>query len=241
MPYLVSVGIGTERGLLVSRRSLGAISDDEAKALLAQTIEETRREFPDFKIVPKSESALMKALDIGLKIVTFGQMKSFLSYHTTIGTTMYAGPTWDMVNDVQRIILIRHEREHMRERAEMGGVLYTVMYLVPFFPVGLAYGRARLEWRAYEAGLLAKAELKGKEAVLDPDYRAMIVRQFTGPSYGWMWPFPSQVNAWYDEALKKAGALGASEAGTVPAWAGAAAVGAVVGFGALALLCEARG
>ena len=34
-----------------------------------------------------------------------------------------------------------------------------------------------------------------------PELRAHILLQFTGPAYGWMWPFPKAVNRWFDEAL----------------------------------------
>jgi hypothetical protein len=30
-----------------------------------------------------------------------------------------------------------------------------------------------------------------------------IVERFTGPDYGWMWPFPSHVNRWFDQALQE--------------------------------------
>ena len=32
--------------------------------------------------------------------------------------------------------------------------------------------------------------------------RAQIVRRFTGPDYGWMWPFPRAVGRWIDDALR---------------------------------------
>jgi hypothetical protein len=28
-----------------------------------------------------------------------------------------------------------------------------------------------------------------------------IIARFTGPDYGWMWPFPASVQAWIDAAL----------------------------------------
>ena len=81
----------------------------------------------------------------------------------------------------------------------------TLLYLLPFFPLGLAYGRARIEWEAYEETLVATGELRGKAALSSPELRAHIVRQFTGPAYGWMWPFRATVERWYDEALERIG------------------------------------
>ena len=75
------------------------------------------------------------------------------------------------------------------------------LYLIPLFPLGLAYGRARLEWEAYTETLRATARYRGFAAARSPQLRDEIVRRFTGPDYAWMWPFPKQVNSWYDEVL----------------------------------------
>ena len=75
------------------------------------------------------------------------------------------------------------------------------LYFVPFLPLGLAYGRARLEWEAYRETLRATAELCGLERAQSKALRAGIVGRFTGGDYGWMWPFRRQVEGWYDLAL----------------------------------------
>jgi hypothetical protein len=81
----------------------------------------------------------------------------------------------------------------------MGDVAMAFIYLVPFFPLFLAYGRARIEWEAYEETLRATAEVSGLAAA--EALRTHIVRRFTGPDYGWMWPFPGAVGGWFDEAI----------------------------------------
>jgi hypothetical protein len=81
--------------------------------------------------------------------------------------------------------------------------LLAFVYLVPLFPWGLAYGRARLEWEAYRETLRATAELRGWEAAADPVLRARIIDRFTGADYGWMWPFRRQVERWYESALRE--------------------------------------
>jgi hypothetical protein len=106
------------------------------------------------------------------------------------------------MSDLDRVILLRHERVHLRQRRRYGAFLMTWLYLIPFFPLGLAYGRARIEWEAYEETLRATAELLGLEAARSPSLRAQIVHRFTGPEYGWMWPFERSVQAWYDRALE---------------------------------------
>jgi len=161
-----------------------------------------RQEFPAFRIVPKRGDRLSRAIDLALKVVTFGGQSSYLTrYHTVIGDTLYVPPTWAQMTDVDQVILLRHERVHLRQRRRYGSLAMTFLYLVPFFPLGLAYGRARIEWEAYEETLRATAELLGVEAARSPHLRAHIVGRFTGPDYGWMWPFERSVQAWYDRAL----------------------------------------
>ena len=77
----------------------------------------------------------------------------------------------------------------------------TLLYLFLPLPLGLAYGRARMEWEAYEETIVATCELKGPEAARSPSLRRHIVSQFTSANYGWMWPFRATVERWYDQAL----------------------------------------
>jgi hypothetical protein len=77
----------------------------------------------------------------------------------------------------------------------------TALYLFLPCPLGLAWFRARLEWEAYTETLRATLELRGEEAVRAPELRTRIVSQFTSAAYGWMWPFRTTVERWYDDAL----------------------------------------
>jgi hypothetical protein len=166
-------------------------------------VEEIRAEFPTFRIVRKADSVLSRAIDVALKLVTFGGQRDFMTrYHTVIANTLYVPESWQDASDVERAITLEHERVHLRQRRRYGDVVMTLVYLVPFLPLGLAYGRARIEWEAYAQTLRATAKWRGPEAVEDPRLREGIVRQFTGPAYGWMWPFPRAVNRWYDDALE---------------------------------------
>ncbi len=163
---------------------------------------ELKQEFPAFRIVPKRGNALSQAIDLALRIVTLGGQRHYCSrYHTVIGDTLYVPETWSQLADVDRVILLRHERVHLRQRRRYGAALMTFLYLVPFLPLGLAYGRARMEWEAYTETLRATAELCGLAAARDQQLRERIVRRFTGPDYGWMWPFRATVERWYDRAL----------------------------------------
>ena len=172
-----------------------------------QLLSEIRREFPKFRIVDKRRSLLSKLIDVALKLVTLGAQRHYLTrYHTVIGDTLYVPHTWTEMSDVDRVILLRHERVHLRQRRRYGTLGMSFLYLIPFFPLGLAYFRARMEWEAYVETLRATAELLGPEAARDAGLRRRIVGRFTGGDYGWMWPFPKHVERWYDAALRAIGA-----------------------------------
>jgi hypothetical protein len=161
-------------------------------------------EFPSFRIKPKRGDRLSRAIDLALRVVTLGGQRHYLTrYHTVIGDTLYVPETWGNLSDLERVILLRHERVHLRQRRRYGAALMTFLYLVPFLPLGLAYGRARIEWEAYTETLRATAELCGSSAVGRAELREQIVRRFIGPDYGWMWPFRSVVEGWYDRVLKE--------------------------------------
>lgn len=163
-------------------------------------IDEIKVEFPTFRIRKKRESALQKLIHVALAIITLGGQRVYLTrYHTVLFGTLWVPDAWDTMSDADRYILLRHERVHLRQRKRMGDLLMTWVYLVPFFPLFFAWGRARIEWEAYAETIRATAEVHGIDAAAN--LRAHIVKRFTGAEYGWMWPFPSAVNRWFDEAL----------------------------------------
>lgn len=160
------------------------------------------REFPGFRIVPKAGNRLSRWIDIALRIATFGGQRHYMTrYHTVLGQTLYVPLSWPAMAPIDKVILLRHERVHLRQRRRYGFIGMALLYLLPWFPLGLAYWRARIEWEAYTETLRATAELKGIDAARDPGLREHIVQRFLGPDYGWMWPFRGQVEAWYGKAL----------------------------------------
>jgi len=165
-------------------------------ALLAELADE----FPGFRIVAKQQSRLSRVFHFLLLACTFGGQRRYLTdFHTVIGRTLYVADSWQKLPEVDRIILLEHERVHLRQGRRLSLVGMALIYLLPFFPLGLAYGRARLEWEAYTATLRATAELKGIEAARA--LRPAIVRRFCSADYGWMWPFPVTVNRWYARVI----------------------------------------
>jgi hypothetical protein len=78
-------------------------------------IEQIRQEFPRFRIVSKAHDRLSRAIDATLKVVTLGGQRHYLThYHTVIGYTLYVPQSWDSTTDIDRVILLRHERVHLR-------------------------------------------------------------------------------------------------------------------------------
>jgi len=165
-------------------------------------VEQVRQEFPRFRLVNKRDSRLCRAIDVLLRVLTFGAQREFMTrYHTVLWDTLYLPDRWDHTPDVARLVTLHHERVHLRQRRRYGDVVMTLLYLLPFFPLGLAYGRARIEWEAYAETIRATARYRGVDAARAPDLREHIVRQFTSGAYGWMWPFRKTIERWYDAAL----------------------------------------
>lgn len=165
-------------------------------------LDELRAEFPRLRVVDKERDGFSKLIDRALRIVTLGGQREFLTrYVTTIGQTIYLPSGWQRRSPESRYITLRHEAVHLRQFRRYGLVLTALVYLVPILPLGLAWGRARLEWEGYAETIRATFEVHGLEAAREPSLHAYVIRQFTGPAYGWMWPFPRTVQAWIDRLV----------------------------------------
>lgn len=170
----------------------------------ARYVEELRAEFPRLRFVYKEHDALSRLIAGFLRAVTLGRQSAYMTrYVTTIGSTIYLPAGWDARDDVDRYVTLRHEAVHLRQFRRYGLVVMSFVYVLPILPLGLAYGRARIEWEAYEETLRAIAEVRGVAAAEAPEVRAHIARQFTSGAYGWMWPFPRAIDRWIDEALAR--------------------------------------
>jgi hypothetical protein len=146
---------------------------------------------------------LHSAIDVFLRIITLNRQRHYLTrYHTVLGHTLYVPPTWDSMSPEDRYILLRHERVHLRQLRRLGSVGITIVYLFPILPLGLALGRAMLEFEAYKETIRATAEIRGLSAASHPTLREHLVARFTSADYGWMWPFPKMVGRWFDEVVE---------------------------------------
>jgi hypothetical protein len=163
-------------------------------------LDEIRAEFPGFEVIDKRASGLQQAISVALALVTLGGQRRYMTqYHTLLFGKLYVPDAWARMDDDARYVLLRHERVHLRQAARMGNLPMALWYLLPFFPLFLAWGRARIEWEAYEETIRATAEVYGIERAraLEPE----LVRRYVGPDYGWMWPFPRVVRGWFREAI----------------------------------------
>ncbi len=168
---------------------------------------ELRQEFPKFKIVWKSDSWLMRLIDQFLWCITFGMQCTFMTHYiSTIGCTVYVPNRWCTKSAVARMIVLRHERVHMRQRRAYTFPLYAFLYLFFPLPGGLAYFRTLFEMEAYEETIRATVDLVpgGAEIVRSHKAKAKMVEYFTGPGYFWMWPFRARIEHWYDHTVDSA-------------------------------------
>jgi hypothetical protein len=172
-------------------------------------LDEIRREFPTFEIRAKRGSTLQRAIGIALAVVTLGGQRAYVTrYHTVLFGRLYVSDAWDRMSDVDRYVLLRHERVHLRQRRRMGDLAMSIVYLFPILPLFLAWGRARIEWEAYVETIRATAEVSGLRAARALEHE--IVRRYVGPDYGWMWPFPQTVRGWFAEVIERLEAEGVS-------------------------------
>jgi hypothetical protein len=175
-------------------------SPSATRRLHEHLLQDIAREFPTFELLPKRGNALQELIHVVLRVVTLGGQRTYLTgYYTAMFGKLWVPDSWDQLGDADRYILLRHERVHLRQRRRLGDVGIAFVYLVPFLPLFLAYGRARLEWEAYTETIRATAEVYGIDAAAH--LRERIVGRFVGGDYGWMWPFPRAVNHWFDRTL----------------------------------------
>lgn len=160
------------------------------------------QEFPAFKVRPKAGSALMRAIDIVLKILTFGQMRAFMTgFVTTLGTTVYVPTSWDKLLSTSQCITLRHERVHMRQARAYGQLLFSFLYLFCWFPIWRASWRTRFEQEAYEESI--RALLEYGEDPSNIVFRTRTIQHFASAQYLYMWSDEEAVAAWFDAAVRR--------------------------------------
>lgn len=165
---------------------------------------EVKNEFPKFILVEKQDSWLMRVIGWLLLVLTFGSQREFMvSFITTLGYTVYTPSVWPHLSEQTRMEVLRHERIHMRQARKYTPFFFSLLYLLPILPLGLAYFRAKFEMEAYTETMRAAREFNGPKVLQNAAYKKVIVDHFITGQYGWMWPFKKTVEGWYDDAAKK--------------------------------------
>ncbi|MCX5747708.1 MAG: hypothetical protein NT062_35030 [Proteobacteria bacterium] len=168
----------------------------------AQLVATLADEIPGFRVVRKDQSRLHRTIHYALIGLTFGQMRTYLTdFQTTIGKTVYVTSDWDAWTADHRYVTLRHEAIHLRQFRRYTLVGMALLYLFVPLPMGLAWCRAAFEREAYAESIRAAAEVWGAAYPRRTEYRRHIIDQFVGASYGWMWPFRTSLERWYDGVL----------------------------------------
>ena len=175
---------------------------------LERHIKET---FPDFELIDKQESTLMKCLS---RLLFFNK-KFMTNFITVIGSKVYVpGLPWKEDKPYTACEVLSHEFVHMKDNQKLGP-LFKFLYLCPqiltllsvfafwnpWFLLCLAFllplpapFRAYFEFKAYVVSMAVRWWLLSTKA--DPDY---FVNQFTSANYYWMFPFKKILNKKFQE------------------------------------------
>jgi hypothetical protein len=145
------------------------------------TLEGLKKEFPKFRVVIKDESKLMKFFAFFLNPFNPRFMDQFT---VTLGQTIYM-PRW-MVGKDFAVEVLRHEAVHIRD-SKKWGLLYYISYCI--LPIGPSF-RAYWEFRGYSESIKVEFEQKGFVSSQSMEFFA---KQFTGPNYLFMFPFPKTI------------------------------------------------
>jgi hypothetical protein len=173
-----------------------------AEERLAALVASMRDRGRPVRVAQKRQHWHQRAAARALWVLTLGGQRTYLSHYvTTLGHTIYVPDDFDAWNPDHAWQVLRHELVHVRQFERYGWLGMIVIYGLFPLPAGLAWGRARLEWEAYRETLRAVAESEGLAAARSPELHRHIIARFTGPDYGWMWPFPRAVQGWIDTAL----------------------------------------
>jgi hypothetical protein len=165
--------------------------------------EEVERAYQEQRIIIKTKRSyydVWKAIDIFLRIITFGKQKKFMThYTTTVGRTIYFPVGWIRSKaSLSDYVTLCHERKHVWRMEKLGLgqmwlglIIFGLLYFAVFLPVGLAWFRYVFEREAYLESFRAC-----KRAGLTPDVN-FYVKVLTGPDYVWTWPFKKSVRRWF--------------------------------------------
>lgn len=159
-------------------------------------------------IEPKASKWYWRAAGTLLTIISFGKIDFMNRFFSTFGNRVGTTPSWEAMWAGTKYEILLHELEHMRQKKVLGlGNIWFGMIVMGFaylflpFPIGLAWCRAYFEKKGYEQSIRALIQVSG--LFYARAAKENIVRNFTGPSYLFMWPFKSSIERWFDEAVER--------------------------------------
>ena len=174
-----------------------------------------RATFPNFELINKQESTLMRCLS---KLLFFNK-KFMTNFVTVIGNKVYV-PTlpWNEDNPYGACEVLSHEFVHMRDGQALG-VLFKFLYLCPqilallsvfavwnpwwllclvfLLPIPAPF-RAYFEFRAYVVSMAVRWWLLSNKT--DPQY---YLKQFTTGNYYWMFPFEKVLHKKFEQEFER--------------------------------------
>ena len=180
------------------------MNDDDDRARYQALVRSFDEPSMRVRIRRKDESAMQSFIGHALRALTFGGQDRYMSeYVTTLGRTIWVPADWERWTHRARYKVLRHEVVHVRQFERLGWIGMVLVYGCFPLPAGLAWGRAELEWEAYAETLRAEFDLEGLSGASDRRLHDGIVRRFTGPDYGWMWPFEGWVRRRIERELSR--------------------------------------
>jgi hypothetical protein len=191
--------------------------EEQRVALKLELFEARAKQKYKFQIRHKEDVLGWQILTVIVFFLTFFQVNLLEKSWVTIGKVVYVPRRYDpkqrkvyRYGDLpfEDYCALSHELEHIKQYAKFGVVVFLLIYIFPFFPIGLAYGRYWLERQAYLAGILAAKSIEyeawARQHYLEtptPPLEKAIQACSTSPWYLWPWPFQASVRRWFEAAL----------------------------------------
>lgn len=159
------------------------------------------------KIVPKT-GWFWKLINIIIIILSRGKNRRFLTdYVTTIGNRIAVPPEkFKTLPPLEALALLEHELVHVKQAKAyglgniyLGTVIWGALWLLAPIPSGLAYFRYKFEREAYLKQAQVRILHMGHEDTIE--WIEWVVKELSGPSYIWAWPFPNKIREWFKNKL----------------------------------------
>jgi hypothetical protein len=123
----------------------------------------------------------------------------WFNYTQTIGSNIWLSNNWDSYSPSSQMCILRHERQHLLQFKKYGLLGMVFLYLFVFFPIGLAYFRAKFEREGCFETIRARIQYYGDMSEVKEGCRQSYLNALVRASYLWAWPFKKKVLAWFEE------------------------------------------